>query len=61
MGRLEITLVRGLAGKRRDQIGTLRCLGLRKPRQRVIHEDNPCIRGMVRKVAHLVKVREIEE
>ncbi len=61
MGRLEITLVRGLAGKRKDQIGTLRCLGLRKPRQRVIHEDNPCIRGMVRKVAHLVSVREIEE
>lgn len=54
-------MVRGLAGKRKDQIGTLRCLGLRKPRQRVIHEDNPCIRGMVRKVAHLVKVREIEE
>ncbi len=59
--KLEITLVRGLAGKNKDQIVTVKRLGLRKPRQVVVHEDTPMIRGMIHKVQHLIQVRELED
>jgi len=59
--KLEITLVRGLAGKNKKQIATVKSLGLRRPRQVVVHEDTPMIRGMVLKVQHLVRVRELED
>ena len=58
---IEVVLMRGLAGKSRRQRATARSLGLRKPRQRVVHRDNPMIRGMIRKVEHLVEVRELED
>ena len=58
MSTLKITLLRGLAGTTQDQRATVRSLGLRKIRQSVVREDRPEIRGMVRKVLHLVKVEE---
>jgi large subunit ribosomal protein L30 len=39
-----------------DQKQTLRGLGLRRPHDEVVRPDNPSIRGMVRKVRHLVEV-----
>ncbi len=59
--KLEITLIRGLAGKNKNQIVTVKCLGLKKPWQVVVHEDTPVIRGMIHKVQHLVQVRELED
>jgi large subunit ribosomal protein L30 len=56
---MRITLVRGLAGTTEDQRATVRSLGLRKIRQSVVREDRPEIRGMVRKVLHLLKVEEV--
>jgi large subunit ribosomal protein L30 len=35
---------------------TVRGLGFRRLGQRVVREDTPAIRGMVRKVRHLVKI-----
>lgn len=61
MGRLEITLARGLAGKSEIHKATAKSLGLRRPRQVRIHRDTPMIRGMVSKIQHLVKVREMED
>ena len=58
MSSLKITLLRGLAGTTEDQRATVRSLGLRKIRQSVVRDDRPEIRGMVRKVLHLVKVEE---
>lgn len=57
-GKLIITLKRGLAGKRHDQVATVRSLGLRKPGQSTEKPDNPSVRGMIEKVRHLVDVRE---
>lgn len=37
---------------------TLDALGLKKLNHEVIKEDNPSIRGMVKRVHHLVKVTE---
>jgi large subunit ribosomal protein L30 len=45
-------------GRRRDQEATLRGLGLNKRHRRRVLEDTPAIRGMIRKVQHLVVVIE---
>ncbi|CAN5167828.1 50S ribosomal protein L30 [soil metagenome] len=42
------------AGARR----TLEALGLRRMGATVSHEDSPVLRGMLRRVAHLVAVQE---
>lgn len=59
--KLEITLVRSKIGRPGRQRATLLGLGLKKLNQTVCREDTPAIRGMVTKVLHLIKVREIEE
>lgn len=45
-------------GRRRDQEATLKGLGLNKLHRRRVLEDTPAIRGMIRKVRHLVAVEE---
>ena len=47
-----------MIGRPEDQRVTVNTLGLRKMHQTVVHEDNPAIRGMITKVAHLVTVKE---
>ncbi len=59
--KLKITLVKSPIGYSYDQKDTVKRLGLRKLNKTVIKEDNPQIRGMIRKVKHLLKVEEIEE
>jgi large subunit ribosomal protein L30 len=56
--KLEITLTRSLIGRSKDQRETVKALGLRKLNQTVVKEDNPAIRGMIKKVSHLVTVKE---
>ena len=58
MAKLRITLVKSPIGYRRDQLATVRALGLRKLHRTVEQEDNPTIRGMVRKISHLLEVNE---
>lgn len=57
-GQIKITLVRSFIGRPEDQRVTVKTLGLNKLNSTAVHEDTPQIRGMVRKVAHLVKVEE---
>ncbi|MFC4620261.1 50S ribosomal protein L30 [Camelliibacillus cellulosilyticus] len=59
--KLEITLKRSVIGRPQDQRVTVKTLGLRKTNHTVVHNDNPAIRGMIKKVSHLVKVNEIDE
>ena len=61
MSHLEITQIKSSIGRLPSHRGTLRALGLKRIRHTVVHEDNPVIRGMVRKVAYLVEVRPIEK
>ncbi|AND37774.1 50S ribosomal protein L30 [Vibrio vulnificus] len=56
--KLEVTLTRSVIGRPQDQRETVKALGLRKMHQTVEHQDNPAIRGMINKVAHLVVVKE---
>jgi len=57
-GKLIITLKRGLAGKDKRQIANANSLGLYKTHDTVEQPDNPAIRGMITKIAHLVEVKE---
>lgn len=56
---LSITWIKSDIGYARDQRITLKTLGLHKLNNNVRHEDSPSIRGMIKKVKHLVKVEEI--
>ncbi|HIF39192.1 MAG TPA: 50S ribosomal protein L30 [Gemmatimonadetes bacterium] len=57
--KLSVTQVRSGVGKKFKHRRTLEALGFKKHQQTVIHDDNPAIRGMVRQVAHLVRVEEL--
>ena len=58
---LRITLVRSPLGNTERHKATVRSLGLRKLHQTVELADSPQLRGMVAKVAHMVRVEEISK
>ena len=55
---LRITLVRSPLGTSRRHKATVRALGLTRIHQMVEQADTPQLRGMLAKVAHMVKVEE---
>ncbi|MCQ2168959.1 MAG: 50S ribosomal protein L30 [Bacteroidales bacterium] len=59
MAKIKLTQIRSKNGCDPRQKANLRCLGVRKMHQTVEVEDTPVIRGMIAKVAHLLKVEEI--
>lgn len=61
MAQLKITLKRSGIGSPRTMRNALIGLGLTKLHKSVIRQDRPEIRGMIRKVQHLVLVDEIAE
>ncbi|HOP56944.1 MAG TPA: 50S ribosomal protein L30 [Bacillota bacterium] len=58
MAKIKITLVKGLVGRKPNQVKTVKALGLKKRNSSVVKEDNDAIRGMINTVAHLVKTEE---
>ncbi|HQN74466.1 MAG TPA: 50S ribosomal protein L30 [Bacillota bacterium] len=61
MAQIKVTLVKGLMGKKPNQVKTIKALGLTKRNSSVVMEDNEMIRGMVNTVGHLVKVEEVKK
>jgi large subunit ribosomal protein L30 len=57
-GKVKVKQVKSEIGYNRKQRATLRGLGLRKMQQTVELEDTPAVRGMIKKVIHLVEVVE---
>ncbi len=55
---LSITWVKSAIGYSEQHKATIRALGLRRLNQTVVLPDTPTLRGMLRKVNHLVKVEE---
>ncbi|MCU0813619.1 MAG: 50S ribosomal protein L30 [Burkholderiaceae bacterium] len=53
---LTVKLVRSVIGTKADHRATVRGLGLRKLGSERELEDTPAVRGMIDKVAYLVKV-----
>jgi large subunit ribosomal protein L30 len=54
--KLKVTLIRSGINRPFDQKATIKGLGLTKMHKTVLLNDTPAIRGMIRKVSHLVKV-----
>lgn len=61
MTQIKVTLVRSPIGRSLTQKRTVEGLGLRKLNQSKVHDASLPILGMVRKVAHLVHIEEINE
>jgi large subunit ribosomal protein L30 len=57
-GKIKIKMIGSVIGCTEDQRATVRGLGLRRLQQVVEREDTPMVRGMVRKIPHLVAVVE---
>jgi large subunit ribosomal protein L30 len=57
-GRVRIRMIGSVIGCPEKQRATVRGLGLRRLHQVVEREDTPAVRGMVKKVPHLVEIVE---
>ena len=59
--KLKVTLVRSTIEREKSQKATIRGLGLRRLHHTVVVEDSLAVRGMIRKVQHLVSVEPADE
>ena len=55
-GKLRVTQIGSPIGREKYQRATLIGLGLNKMNRSRVLEDTPAVRGMVRRVSHLVRV-----
>ena len=60
MSKIKITRTRSGICRIEAQKETLKHLGLRKVNHSVVVEDTPIIRGMIKRVEHMVKVAPVE-
>ena len=56
--KIKVILTKSVIGSQKDQIATVKGLGLRKLNSYVIKETTPEIIGMVKKVSHLITTKE---
>jgi len=56
--QMKVTQVRSTIGRLAAHKACAAGLGLRRMHQTVVVEDTPCTRGMVNKIAYMVKVEE---
>lgn len=61
MAKVKIQLVKSPIGYSQDQKDTVKALGLGRMNSVAEHEDNACIRGMINKVSHLIRVLDAKE
>ncbi len=59
--KLKVTLVHSAISRPNTQKATVRGLGLRKVNRSVVVEDTPAVRGMIRKIQHLVTVEPADQ
>jgi len=59
--RLEIRQHKRAIGEKKGAKQTLSALGLRRPGHIVEHDDSPALRGMIRRVAHLIAVSDAND
>ncbi len=58
-GKIKVTLVKSTIAILPQHKKIVAALGLKKVRSFRIHEENPCILGMIKKVSYLLKVEKI--
>lgn len=60
MAKIKVTLVKSTNGKIQSVKDTVAALGLTKIRSCNVLEDTPSVRGMIKKVNHLITVEDAE-
>ncbi|HXX63519.1 MAG TPA: 50S ribosomal protein L30 [Bacteroidota bacterium] len=58
--KLKITQTRSIIDQIEPHKRTIKALGLGRPNYSVVKTDTPQIRGMIRKVIHLLRVEEVQ-
>lgn len=58
-GKLKVTQIKSLSGRKQKHIRTIEALGLKRIRHSVVHNDTPQIRGMIKVVDFMVEVEEV--
>jgi large subunit ribosomal protein L30 len=53
--KIKVTLVKSVIGTKEDHRATVRGLGLRRLNSSAILEDTPAVRGMIRKIAYMLR------
>ncbi len=57
--QLKVTLVRSTNAALPNHKANVKGLGLRRMHHTVIVADDPCMRGMIKKIEHLLSVEEV--
>ncbi len=60
MRKIKVTQYRSSIGSTKRQKRTLEALGISRIGITAIHDETPQIKGMIRKVDHLVRVEEVK-
>ena len=60
MAKLKVTQIKSKIGSTKRQKKNLEALGIKRIHHTVEKEDTPQIRGMIKKVEHLIEVEEIK-
>jgi large subunit ribosomal protein L30 len=60
MSHFKVSQIRSGIGGKQNQRDTLRTLGLKRVGDVAVKEDRPEVRGMLKTVAHLVTVEEVD-
>ncbi len=58
--KLRITYRKSTIGYNKKQRATIKALGFRKLNQTIEHRDTPEIRGMIKRIFHLVAIEEVD-
>jgi large subunit ribosomal protein L30 len=58
--KLKVTQIRSTINRIEDHKRVIKSLGLGRIGKSRIHDDNPCIRGMINKVGYLLEVEEVQ-
>ena len=59
--KIKVTQKKSTIDRPVRQKRTIEALGLGRPNYSKLHNDTPQIRGMIKRVSHLVEVEEIED
>ena len=58
---LKVTLKKSFIGYDKTQRATVKALGLNKIGSSAIHAENDCMKGMIRKIRHLLEVVQVQD
>ena len=59
MDQVKVTLAKSLISCKKNQIATAKSLGLQRPGDTTVQNNDACVLGKVKVVAHLVKVENV--